>query len=43
MKKLTAMMFLMLMAAGTLTGCNTLDGAGEDIEQGGEEIQESAS
>ncbi|GAA5171872.1 MULTISPECIES: entericidin A/B family lipoprotein [Halomonadaceae] len=43
MKKLTAMMFLMLMAAGTLAGCNTLEGAGEDIEQGGEEIQEEAS
>lgn len=25
-----------------LTACNTLEGAGEDIERGGEEIQEAA-
>ena len=43
MKKLMALTFTLLMGAGLLTGCNTLEGAGEDIEQGGEEIQESTS
>ncbi|HEY8386791.1 MAG TPA: entericidin A/B family lipoprotein [Porticoccaceae bacterium] len=26
----------------TLTGCNTVDGAGKDIERAGEEIQRAA-
>ena len=27
---------------GTLTGCNTIEGAGKDIEQGGKLIKEEA-
>lgn len=27
---------------GALTGCNTMEGAGKDLERGGEEIQEQA-
>lgn len=27
---------------GTLTACNTMSGAGKDIEKGGEKIQEKA-
>jgi predicted small secreted protein len=29
--------------AGALTGCNTVEGAGKDIEEAGEEIQEEAN
>lgn len=29
--------------AGSLTGCNTVEGAGKDIEEAGEEIQEEAN
>ncbi len=31
-----------LLTAFLLAGCNTIEGAGEDIEKGGEEIQEQA-
>lgn len=31
-----------LFAAAVLAGCNTMEGAGEDIERGGEKIQEGA-
>ena len=43
MKKILALSFTLLMGAGLLTGCNTVEGAGQDIERGGEAIQESAS
>lgn len=34
---------LMLMCAGlALTGCNTIAGAGKDIESGGEKVQDTA-
>lgn len=37
-QKIAAMLAIML----SLAGCNTLEGAGEDLERGGEEIQEEA-
>ncbi|MGH8619679.1 MAG: entericidin A/B family lipoprotein [Burkholderiales bacterium] len=40
MKKLAAVLALMAMAV--LTGCNTVQGAGKDIERGGEKIQSGA-
>lgn len=40
MKKLTVL--LAVMAAGTLAGCNTIEGVGKDLEQGGEKVQDSA-
>lgn len=43
MKKVIAMGFMLLMAAGLLAGCNTLEGAGQDVEQGGEAVQDAAS
>lgn len=43
MNKILALTFTLLMGAGLLTGCNTMEGAGEDIESGGEAIQESSS
>ncbi len=41
MKKLMAVIALMF-AAGVMTGCNTIHGAGKDIERGGEKLQGTA-
>lgn len=41
MKKLMAVIALMF-AAGAMTGCNTIAGAGKDIERGGEKLQGTA-
>ena len=43
MKKLLAMCFILLMTAGVLTGCNTISGAGQDVEEGGQAVQDAAS
>lgn len=40
MKKLMAM--FALLTFGALVGCNTIEGAGRDIERGGEKIQDTA-
>jgi predicted small secreted protein len=32
---------LLLLLAGLTVGCNTVDGIGKDIEQGGKAIQKS--
>jgi predicted small secreted protein len=38
-----ALMFSLVCLAGlATTGCNTIRGAGEDIEKAGEEVQEAA-
>lgn len=39
--RLAAVILLGLILA-FVTGCNTIEGAGEDIERGGERIQEAA-
>jgi entericidin B len=36
------MALIMLSALGTVAGCNTVAGAGKDIERGGEKIQDEA-
>lgn len=41
MKKLLAI-FALMFAAGALMGCNTIQGAGKDLERGGEKIQDKA-
>ncbi|MEC9482135.1 MAG: entericidin A/B family lipoprotein [Halomonas sp.] len=41
MKKIWMLTFAMLMAMTVLTGCNTIEGLGQDIEEGGEEIEEA--
>lgn len=41
MKRTLAMVMLSLFTLSMLAGCNTIRGAGEDIEQGGEAIQRS--
>ncbi|HYD89958.1 MAG TPA: entericidin A/B family lipoprotein [Flavobacterium sp.] len=45
-KKITAAILASIFIVGlmgTLTGCNTMAGAGKDIEKGGEKIQEKAN
>ena len=42
MKKLLAIFALMFAAGTLLMGCNTIQGAGKDLERGGEKIQDKA-
>ncbi|XKH59800.1 entericidin A/B family lipoprotein [Halomonas sediminis] len=42
MKKLLAMSFILLLSAGVLTGCNTIAGAGQDVQEGGRAVEEAA-
>ncbi|MDI1308492.1 MAG: entericidin A/B family lipoprotein [Methylotenera sp.] len=45
-KRTFALLFTTLFLAGTLgalSGCNTMEGAGKDIEQGGKAIKDEAS
>lgn len=41
-KKLTTLLLLGGFTLG-LAGCNTMEGMGQDIERGGEEIEEEAN
>ena len=34
---------LLALAAPVLSACNTMEGAGKDIERGGEKLQDSAN
>ncbi|MDI1299319.1 entericidin A/B family lipoprotein [Methylotenera sp.] len=45
LKKTFTLMFTTLFLAGNmaLTGCNTVEGAGKDIEKGGKAIKDEAS
>jgi entericidin A len=42
MKRNLAILLLALFAATMLGGCNTIEGAGKDIEKAGEEVQDAA-
>ena len=42
-KRLIAAGFLAASVGGFLTACNTVEGAGKDIEAAGDEIQEEAN
>jgi len=42
MKRAIAISVLMMVTLLLISGCNTIRGAGEDIERGGEAIQRSA-
>lgn len=33
--------FLLALSAAPLTGCNTIEGMGKDIERGGEKVQDT--
>jgi predicted small secreted protein len=41
MKKFMAIVAL-IFATGAMAGCNTIQGAGKDIERGGEKIQDGS-
>lgn len=41
--RIVSLTFLSAVLAASLTGCNTIEGAGKDIEEAGEEIQEEAN
>ncbi len=42
MKRMTLLVVVMLLSAGVLGGCNTMHGAGEDISDGGQAIQNAS-
>lgn len=42
MMRTLSISLLMLMTLLLVSGCNTIQGAGKDIEQGGEALQRSA-
>ena len=42
MKKATHALFAALLAALTLTGCNTVHGLGQDVQAGGRAIERAA-
>ncbi|MBL1269970.1 MAG: entericidin A/B family lipoprotein [Halomonas sp.] len=43
MKRTIALFIVMLVTLLLVSGCNTIRGAGEDLQQGGEAIQRAAS
>lgn len=42
MKRLTALMLLALFSVGTLSACNTMKGAGQDVQKVGEKVEDKA-
>jgi len=42
MKKTLSIMFLLALSIG-LTACNTFRGMGQDVERGGEKVQDAAT
>lgn len=42
MKRVIPLMLLALFSMGTLSACNTMAGAGEDIQAGGEKLEDKA-
>ncbi|MCF7221390.1 entericidin A/B family lipoprotein [Marilutibacter chinensis] len=42
MKRLIVLMLLAAFAAGTLSACNTMAGAGRDVQAAGEKVEEKA-
>jgi predicted small secreted protein len=42
MKRLTALMLLALFSISTLTACNTMAGAGKDVQKVGEKVEDKA-
>ncbi|MCL7942128.1 entericidin A/B family lipoprotein [Halomonas sp. ATCH28] len=43
MKRIISLILVSLFTLSLLSGCNTIRGAGQDIEEGGEAIQRSSS
>ena len=42
MKRLIALMLLAMFSMGTLTACNTMAGAGKDVQKAGEKVEDKA-
>lgn len=42
MKRLTALLLLSLFSISTLTACNTMAGAGKDVQKAGEKVEDKA-
>jgi predicted small secreted protein len=42
MKRLTALLLLAMFSAGFLAACNTVEGAGKDVQKVGEKVEDAA-
>ncbi|MBU8975737.1 MULTISPECIES: entericidin A/B family lipoprotein [unclassified Lysobacter] len=42
MKRLMALLLLALFSVGTLSACNTVAGAGKDVQKAGEKVEDAA-
>jgi predicted small secreted protein len=42
MKRLIALMLLVMFSSATLTACNTMAGAGKDVQKAGEKVEQKA-
>ena len=42
MKRVMALLLLALFSAGTLSACNTVKGAGKDVQKVGEKVEDAA-
>lgn len=42
MKRLTALLLLALFSMGMLSACNTVAGAGKDVQKAGEKVEQKA-
>ena len=42
MKRLITVMLLAMFSMGTLTACNTMAGAGKDVQKAGEKVEDKA-
>ena len=42
MKRLIALMLLVMFSSATLTACNTMAGAGKDVQKAGEKVEDKA-
>lgn len=42
MKRLTALLLLSLFSISTLSACNTMAGAGKDVQRAGEKVEDKA-
>jgi len=43
MKKVAALMAITFAAALALAGCNTMEGAGQDVQKAGQKLEKSAN
>lgn len=42
MKRLIALMMVAMFSMGTLSACNTMAGAGKDVQKAGEKVEDKA-